>query len=129
LGLSAKVLNFAEDAHVETMSTFETDEHLRGCRAARGRTRLQGARLQADADTFEMVVIGSAAAKHIDRGKAEEPAETTCPSTTANRGIMSGVGGSLAGSHARTILKIKTHQTIKLICANGRHLRKNAEAL
>jgi hypothetical protein len=26
---SAKVLNFSEDAHIKTMSTFETDEHLR----------------------------------------------------------------------------------------------------
>ena len=45
-------------------------------------------------------------------------AETTCPSTTASRGVMSDVGGSLVGSHPRTTLKIKTHQTIKLICAN-----------
>jgi hypothetical protein len=25
------VLNFAEDAHTKNMSTFEADEHLRGC--------------------------------------------------------------------------------------------------
>jgi hypothetical protein len=26
--LSTKVLNFSEDAHIETTSIFETDEHL-----------------------------------------------------------------------------------------------------
>ena len=32
--LAAKVLTSSEDAHTKTMSTFETDEHLRGSRAA-----------------------------------------------------------------------------------------------
>ena len=41
----------------------------------------------------------------------------------------SGVGGSLVGSQPRATLKIKTHKTIKLSCANVRRLRKNAEAL
>jgi hypothetical protein len=30
------VLNFAEDAHQKNMSTFEADEHLRGCKADHG---------------------------------------------------------------------------------------------
>ena len=29
----AKVLNSTEDAHTKSLSTFEMDEHLRGCRA------------------------------------------------------------------------------------------------
>ena len=29
-------LNFAEDAHTKNMSTFEADEHLRGCKAGPG---------------------------------------------------------------------------------------------
>jgi hypothetical protein len=34
--VASKVLNFAEDAHTKNMSTFEADEHLRGCKAGPG---------------------------------------------------------------------------------------------
>ena len=34
--LCAKVVSCTEDAHVRDMSTFEIDEHLRGCRAVLG---------------------------------------------------------------------------------------------
>ena len=31
-----KLLKFTEDAHTKNMSTFEADEHLRGCKAGPG---------------------------------------------------------------------------------------------
>ena len=46
-----------------------------------------------------------------------------------NSRLISGDGGSLVGSHPNTLttLKIKRHQTIRLICAKDKRLRGHAE--
>jgi hypothetical protein len=46
---SAKVLNFAEDAHTKNMSTFEADKHLRGCKADPAPTGMPKARPRSSA--------------------------------------------------------------------------------
>src|SRR5262249_59957031 len=76
-----KMLKSSEDAHAKSVSTFETDEHLRGCRPPRGAPELGrresnlalGRTPAGHADAVHMAMIGAAASsEHIDMREAAE---------------------------------------------------------